>query len=331
MPRRIDPKMCGCGCLGMTRGGEFLRGHHTKVRWELVKAIADGTERRLTTRMHRGTVVTAETAGGELARRGWLLPDCYRHFGVELEVIGRSSIQIQAALNAARIPFGTGGYHAVGSVGDWMITSDASVRANPAQMRRGLSHGAEVVSPPLRGKKGLAMVRRVMTAFADAGIEVNKSCGGHVHHEARDFSLDAMKRLVRSYESLQRAIDRVLPASRRSTTRNHYCERWGDYELIRLDSATTLQQAAQASTKYRTLNVMTYASYGTVEFRQHQGTVEADKLINWILFGQALVKAAVKGVAIMMTDSLAEAAIELGCSESTGRYFEARARALRVA
>jgi hypothetical protein len=32
MPRRIDPKPCGCGCGGQTRGGDFLPGHDQRLR-----------------------------------------------------------------------------------------------------------------------------------------------------------------------------------------------------------------------------------------------------------------------------------------------------------
>lgn len=31
MPRKIRPKICGCGCGGMTKGGEFLPGHDAKL------------------------------------------------------------------------------------------------------------------------------------------------------------------------------------------------------------------------------------------------------------------------------------------------------------
>ena len=32
MPRKIVPKMCGCGCKGMTKGGDYLPGHDQKLR-----------------------------------------------------------------------------------------------------------------------------------------------------------------------------------------------------------------------------------------------------------------------------------------------------------
>lgn len=31
MPRKIIPKLCACGCNELTRGGEFIRGHDSKI------------------------------------------------------------------------------------------------------------------------------------------------------------------------------------------------------------------------------------------------------------------------------------------------------------
>ena len=31
MPRKMRPKACGCGCGGITKGGEFLPGHDAKL------------------------------------------------------------------------------------------------------------------------------------------------------------------------------------------------------------------------------------------------------------------------------------------------------------
>jgi hypothetical protein len=47
--------------------------------------------------------------------------------------------------------------------------------------------------------------------------------------------------------------------------------------------------------RYRALNFNAYAKYGTVEVRQHQGTLNADKIINWVKFGQSVIAAAVAG------------------------------------
>lgn len=328
MPRRLDPKPCACGCGEITKSGEFMRGHHTRRRWQLVKAVAAGAEQGAIAGMGN---MGARPAGDELARRGWSLPDTYRHFGVELEVIARDVSHVAEAMRAAGVVFGTGGYHARGGRGQWMLTEDSSVVANPAQRARGLYKGLEVVSPPLRGRKGLAEVRRVMMALDAAGIEVNKSCGGHVHHSARDFSVETFKTFVNNYNNLQRAIDGVLPTSRRSTAGNTYCKPWDAYGTGRINDAVDVAEIARIGDRYRVVNLQSYASYGTVELRQHQGTVNADKLINWILLGQGLMTAAKKGFAILPTASLADACIALGMRPAVAEFFAARQTELRAA
>jgi hypothetical protein len=55
------------------------------------------------------------------------------------------------------------------------------------------------------------------------------------------------------------------------------------------------RQVTDYMDRYRALNFNAYAKYGTVEVRQHQGTLNADKIINWIKFGQSVIAAAVAG------------------------------------
>lgn len=46
MPRKIDPKVCACSCGGMTRGGEYLQGHDSKVNSAIINAVGGTTALR---------------------------------------------------------------------------------------------------------------------------------------------------------------------------------------------------------------------------------------------------------------------------------------------
>lgn len=333
MPRRRIVQLCECGCGEMTNSGRFLRGHHTRRRWQLIKAVASEVEARTISQVG-GQHMGADVAGAELASRGWNIPDSYRHFGVELEVIAPDMADIDHALRRARVSAGFGGYHARGGVGQWMITGDSSVQPTPAQIQRGMTRGYELVSPPLRGRKGIAQLRRVMTELAAAGIEVNKSCGAHVHHCARDFSVATFARLAGNYANLQSAVDTVMPNSRRATVGfgNNYCRPIDGYSLRELGRASTLSDVQIAHrNRYSVVNFQSFPSYGTVELRQHAGTVNADKLIHWILFGQGMMRAAVRGVTILPTGTLAAAFAAIGGAPDSVRYFERRASQLAAA
>jgi hypothetical protein len=44
--------------------------------------------------------------------------------------------------------------------------------------------------------------------------------------------------------------------------------------------------------RYRTVNVTAYPKYGSIEFRQHQGTLSYAKMLRWVKLGQSIVEAA---------------------------------------
>ena len=76
-----------------------------------------------------------------------------------------------------------------------------------------------------------------------------------------------------------------MPPSRRN---NNYCQslRVDSWES-KIDSARTLQDLENKITRrsrYFKLNSQSYWRHHTVEFRQHSGSVEFEKVKNWILF-----------------------------------------------
>jgi hypothetical protein len=44
-----------------------------------------------------------------------------------------------------------------------------------------------------------------------------------------------------------------------------------------------------AGDRYRSLNLQSFGLYGTVEIRQHQGTLNATKALAWVAYGQAMI------------------------------------------
>ena len=44
MPRKIRPKLCGCGCGETTRGGQFLPGHDSKTLSAIVESVGGTLE-----------------------------------------------------------------------------------------------------------------------------------------------------------------------------------------------------------------------------------------------------------------------------------------------
>lgn len=198
-----------------------------------------------------------------------------RSFGIELEIVHRNQRQLRDAIRSRGIPCEIEGYnHSTRRY--WKIVSDASVNG-----------GYELVSPVLKGQSGLDEVKAVCEALSEVGALINKSCGFHAHFGTDDFkeSISVWRNLYINYATLEEDIDAFMPPSRR---RNTYCASlkvrgWRE----KMENARTLVELEKAITKrsrYFKLNSQSYWRHGTVEFRQHSGTIEFDKIRNWLLF-----------------------------------------------
>lgn len=250
-------------------------------------------------RLH-GTPAPTRRAAAAAAR--WVSA---RTFGVEIECVGISRETAAAALAPVlgytpRIT----GYHGDSSYTEWTVQYDGSL------VDRTGRGSAEVVTRVLQGDAGLAELRAGIDALAAAGATVNVSCGQHVHHSIDDLDGDALALFVENFARLQPLMSKLVAPSRRHNGRTHngYTNYAG--ASIRPDDVRRLTTAArtgwQASNgrrsltngfagRYTRLNVNAYVERGTVEFRQHQGTVDSAKTLAWVRFGQAIVEASARG------------------------------------
>lgn len=213
-----------------------------------------------------------------------------RKFGVEVEFVGISRMQAQAAIVSAGVSCRVEHYgHAVPN--QWKIVEDGSVVDN-----RGQRTGGELVSPPLSGETGLAQVQTVLRALAGAGATVNKTCGLHVHVDAADLVGADIARIFVNYRNAEVLVNQMMPRSR---VNNTYCKAIsGMYDFSafigRLQTApgrdsygsltAPVLSEAHRFDRYHTVNLASFARHGTLEFRHHSGTVNATKVTNWIQF-----------------------------------------------
>jgi hypothetical protein len=181
-----------------------------------------------------------------------------------------------------------------GSSTNWKIVSDGSVSGPGVPL--------EIVSPVLSGQTGLDQVAAIANALAAMGATVNSTCGYHVHVGARGEQLGFFKNLVKLYGRFEDALDSMMPASRRGNDAT-YCK------SVKLVAPTAIEQARSipelssaiarasraAGSRYHKVNLDAHSKHGTVEFRQHSGTVDASKAVNWIITCLSLVAAAKAG------------------------------------
>jgi hypothetical protein len=160
----------------------------------------------------------------------------------------------------------------------------------------------------------------VYTTLENAGAEINVGCGHHLHivasmgvgmidafydaaiYKARysDYNdsadekyldgayygdimpFELVKDVVYRYGMHQNEINKMLSRSRRD---NRMCNHL--YNRVRhddFDGITTMGNLnAHLGGKFCAINVSTYNTYGTIEFRQHQGTLSSIKMRNWCM------------------------------------------------
>lgn len=208
------------------------------------------------------------------------LPGVFNHkFGIEIEAYGVNMRVVESAIRAAGVTVEVEGYNH-STRRHWKIVTDGSLTGG---------QGFEVVSPVLKGEAGIAEFKKVCEALATTGAKINSSCGLHVHFDARALSMNDWKNLYKNYINLETEFDSIMPVSRRANN-NTYCKsltyknntQAATFEAI--DRAETVAQLSSlvAGTRYVKVNAESFMRHGTVEFRQHSGTIEFEKISNWV-------------------------------------------------
>lgn len=252
-----------------------------------------------------------------------------RTFGIEIECLLPLQNSRQILMNEMRIRglhVEDNGYNHNDSTTTWKLVSDSSVRGSGSTA---LYYGCEVVSPILQGEDGRSQLRRACEALVVVKAKVNTTCGLHIHHGTTDFTIDSFKKLAKYYASHQEEIDMMLAPSRRSTRNPQYCGgiKWM-LTASRLQNAQTIHEFCQITgTRYASVNFSAFLRHGTIEFRQHQGTVNFDKIVEWLGFGQSMMRFA----ANTQTVSSSSMWNDLHCTAKHLAFWMKRVASLRSA
>ncbi len=226
-----------------------------------------------------------------------------------MEVIPRNGVsksQILASIRETGITINDVGYtHRVMS--SWKVVSDSSLTYG----------GFELVSPPMKGARNIEdQITKICNAIKGL-VRVDRSCGVHVHFEVLDKyhfrrrvdtrttsgKIQALKNkpakkftanLLRNYAYFQPVIDALVSPSRRG---NNYCNyipdgaRMTQEEIKRFseDKENYAHLIYGMSGRYQVVNLSCLESYGTVEFRQHNGSTNARKILNWVKLMERMV------------------------------------------
>jgi hypothetical protein len=257
-------------------------------------------------------------------------------FGLEIECkmpIGLTKEDMANALTEAGVPCRVSVYgHSI--VDHWKIVTDGSLND--------YAHGIEVVSPPLHGEAGFRALRTVCAVLVAKRCKITARCGLHVHVGWKGgtvnthlWSARTLRNLVKLYKRYEPVINSLLAPSRRD---NGFC-RGLNYttNVAQLETAETWQQIVAAinqsllnprhGDRYRKLNLKSLGTYGTVEFRQHQGTIDSDKVEHWLRLVLRMVLAANNMVAMEVsggTPTFDDLKNAIGLASDETRHFQGR-------
>lgn len=200
-------------------------------------------------------------------------------FGVEIECnVARGAIR--EAAQTTGMAYEYEGYNHNDGHSYFKFVTDASVRGENA---------IECVSPVMRGTKGKNALRCAIDTLNKAGASVNKSCGLHVHIGAAQLSQQQCANVFNNYFYLEALIDSFMAPSRRNNA-NQYCRSLSDHSSLTTCKDMDEIQSVLNHDRYHKLNPMSYDRHRTIEFRQHQGSTDYRKILNWVMFCGKLVE-----------------------------------------
>lgn len=197
---------------------------------------------------------------------------------------------------------------------DWATRWSASVHEDT-------SCGWEAVTAPAAGQRLAGQLDDLGVAIDQSRAVDNEHCGVHVHVDARDLNLQAIRRLAIVYGHLEPILFAIAGANR---TRNHYCKpngkrlseaakapNWAGELMHGIYKAAYSKEAAlndlrgwarrksadkKDGSRYAALNLCPWVAGKinrkpdtTVEFRLHENCIDTKRLLSWAKICIALV------------------------------------------
>lgn len=144
----------------------------------------------------------------------------------------------------------------------------------------------ECVSPVLKGTNGKKALKTVCETLNRAGATVNRSCGLHVHIGAATLTGAQYANVFANYAMLERVIDTFMAPSRRN---NVYARSLAGYDFTHAAAFSDIRRILGRN-RYHKVNAESYHAHKTIEFRQHGGTTDYEKISRWVQFCGKLVE-----------------------------------------
>ena len=185
----------------------------------------------------------------------------------------------------------------------WKIMRDSSITSirNDGSHEPLDEYKVEFVTPPLK-YEDLELLQNIIRKLRENGAKSHSSCGIHIHVDGANHNAKSLRRLVNFMTSRQDLIYEALEIGNRA---DHWCHKLNSDLLIEMkkDKNLSKEKAEQIwyssandgycggvshehynSTRYHGVNLHSYFSKGTVEFRLFNSTLHAGKIKAYIQF-----------------------------------------------
>lgn len=225
-------------------------------------------------------------------------------YGVEIEMTGISraeAAEVVARELNSRIYDHVGSYDArmiKDSHGrTWKIVSDSSINTHG----NGSNYAVEFVTPPLN-YEDIETLQNIVRKLKEAGAKRDNSCGIHIHVDGANHTPASLRRLVNFMTARQDLIYEALEIGARA---DRWCQKLNKKLLTEMKKDKNLSKNEMEqiwyspanddyrggidhqhynSTRYHGVNLHSFFTKGTVEFRLFNSTLHAGKIKAYIQF-----------------------------------------------
>ena len=233
-----------------------------------------------------------------------------QRFGVEIEFTGttrRKAAGIVARALGVAIPTADATVYKTRTIVDaegrkWKVMRDSSILPMSRNGEASDEYRVEFVTPPLR-YSDIETLQEIVRAFREAGAVANHSCGIHIHVDGANHNAQSLRRLVKFFSARQQLVYEALNVS--ASRASSWCKPVSrslidemakvknisrrEMESIWYSSANDgyngrIDHSHYNHTRYHGLNLHSFFSKGTVEFRLFNSTLHAGKIKAYIQF-----------------------------------------------
>lgn len=189
----------------------------------------------------------------------------------------------------------------------WKVMRDSSITSirNDGSDSPMDEYKVEFVTPPL-GYEDIELLQNIIRKLRESGAKSHSSCGIHIHVDGANHNANSLRRLVNFMTSRQDLIYEALEIGSRESD---WCQKLNSNLLkaMKENRKLTKEKAEEIwyssandgycggidhrhynSTRYHGVNLHSYFSKGTVEFRLFNSTLHAGKIKAYVQFCLAI-------------------------------------------